>query len=89
MDGCFSDLVWASRGPTAGSVLATVELRVLLLEAVDAMVAASLYCTTIETVCTVNRIVQVHAASVNLFAGETVQLRLTFSDKKNVVCGST
>ena len=37
-------MVWASRGLAAGSVLAIIELRLLLLEAGDRMVACSLYC---------------------------------------------
>ena len=97
IEGCVSGFVWASRGLAAGSVLATIELRVLLIEAADAVVASCVYCrltlyvddATIETVCTMAKIVQAHAASVNLFVSELSELRLTFSDKKNVVCATT
>ena len=39
IDGCESGFAWASRVLAAASVLATIELRVLLIEAADAAVA--------------------------------------------------
>ena len=77
-----------------GVLLATIELRVLLIEAADALVSASLYCrltlfvddATVETVCTVDKVVGAHAKSVNLFVSKLHELRLKFSDTKNVVC---
>ena len=44
IEGCCSCLVWAMRGIGAGAVLATIELRLLLLEAGDRLVANSIYC---------------------------------------------
>jgi len=96
IEGCCSKAVWASRGLTAGSVLATIELRVLLLEAADTMVSASLYCrltlyvddATIETVCTVARVVDTHVDSVRRFVEALHRMRMKFSDTKNVVCAS-
>ena len=44
VDGCCSLFVWATRGLAAGSVMATIELRVLLIEAAAELVSSSLYC---------------------------------------------
>ena len=43
VEGCCSVEVFATRGLAAGSVLATIELRILLLEAGDRMVSIGLY----------------------------------------------
>ena len=53
-------MVWATRGLAAGSVLAAIELRVLLIQVCDKVVASSIYCRltlyvddgTLETVAT-------------------------------------
>ena len=98
VDGCCSAFVWASRGLAAGSVLATIELRLLLLEAGDRLASISIYCrlslyvdddATIETFCTNMRVVAEHSKAVNDFVTSLTDLRMQFSDTKNVVCAST
>ena len=86
IEGCCSCLVWATRGIGAGAVLATIELRLLLLEAGDRLVAKSIYCrltlyvddATIETVGASSSVVSVHAGSVNRFVADLHRLRLQF-----------
>ncbi len=76
--------MWTTRGIGAGSVLATIELRLLLLEAGDRLVAMSIYCrltlyvddATIEIVCASSSVVSVHAGSVNRFVDDLQRLRL-------------
>ena len=97
IDGCCSVLVWASRGLAAGSVLATIELRVLLIEFADMATSMSLYCritlyvddATVETVCTSRGIRKEHARVTNAFTEALIQIRLLFSDTKNVTCASS
>ena len=43
VEGCCSCLVWATRGLAAGSVLATIELRLLLLQVGARLAARSIY----------------------------------------------
>jgi len=69
IDGYCSVVIWVTRGIAAGSVLATIELRVLLLEFADACVSSSIYSrltlyvddATVETICTAKRICREHA----------------------------
>ena len=97
IDGCCSRLVWATRGLAAGAVIATIELRVLLLEAGDRMSSLSPYNrltlyvddSTIETVAPVSRVISEHTRAVNSFVKELQDMRLDFSETKNVVCAST
>ena len=97
IEGCCSCEILASRGLAAGSVLATIELRVLLIAVGDRVVASSLYCrltlyvddAAIETVCTASRIVKEHCDAVNGMVKDLQELRLTLSDTKNVVCATT
>jgi len=85
------------RGIGAGAVLATIELRLLLLEAGDRLVANSIYCrltlyvddATIETVGASSTVVSVHAGSVNRFVADLQKMRLQFSPTKNVLSAST
>ena len=95
--GCCSEQLLASCGLAAGSILATIELRVLLLSACDRLVASSLYCritlyvddATLETVCASRTIVQKHTDAVNAFVADLQSIRLQFSDTKNVTIAST
>ena len=97
MEVCCSDLIWASQGLAAASVLATIELRLLLVEAGDRMVALSIYSRltfyvdddTIETVCVASCVVAEHAKAVNALTSDLQSLGLQFSDTKNVTCAST
>ena len=97
VEGCCSVVIHASRGLAAGSVLATIELRLLLIDAGDRLVKACLYCrltlyvddATVETVCVAGSIVHQHSSAVNRFVGDLQDLRLQFSDTKNVTFGST
>jgi hypothetical protein len=96
IDGCCSGVIWVTRGIAAGSVLTTIELRVLLIEFADAAVAASIYCritlyvddATIETICTAKRICKDHTRVTNVFTDALRGIRMLFSDTKNVVCAS-
>ena len=96
-EGCCSDLVWASRGLAAGSVLATIELRVLLIEAGDRLVSMSIYCrftlyvddATVETFCPASFIAEEHSRVVRAFVQDLGGIRLQFSETKNVVNAST
>ena len=77
--------------------MATIELRVLLIEFADAAVAASIYCrftlyvddATIETICTAQRICKEHTKATNVFTDALRGIRMLFSDTKNVVCASS
>ena len=97
VDGCYSDAVHASRGLAAGSVLAMIELCILLLRAGERMTATALYSritlyvddATVETACTVTSVVEQHALAVNSFVTDLQGLRLVFSDMKNVICATT
>ena len=44
---------------------------------------------TVEDVCMVDKVAEVHAGSVNFFVSKLHELRLEFSDTKNVVSAST
>ena len=97
IEGCCSCLIFATRGLAAGSVLATIELRVLLIEIGDRVNSLSLYCrltfyvddTTIETICPANCVVETHAKIVNALVEGLQAMRMTLSDTKNVVSAST
>ena len=97
VEGCCSKAILAMRGLTAGSVMATIELRVLLIKAADRMVAAAIYSrltlfvddSTVETVCTCLSVVSEHAKAMNQFVSDLKELRLDFSLTKNVTCAST
>jgi hypothetical protein len=97
VDGCCSAMVFATRGLAAGSVLAVIELRVLLLEAGERMISIALYSrlsvyvddATIETICLQRSIVEQHSKAVNCFAGHLESMRLPFSATKNVTSATT
>eukprot|EP00973_Karenia_brevis_P068421 9516999-Karenia_brevis.AAC.1 len=91
IDGCCSPAVWATRGLTAGSVLATIELRVLLIQWADEISSRALHSrftvyvddVTIETVGTVRIVKRHHARVTNSFTTALARMRLKFSDTKN------
>jgi len=97
IEGCCSDFIWAMRGITAGSVLATLELKVLLIQAGDLVVSSCLYTrltlyvddATLESVCTQRMAVQEHLKALDLFTSSLQSLDLAFSQTKNVVCASS
>ena len=97
IEGCCSRVVYATRGLTAGSVLATIELRVLLLQWADEAVEVSLYSrltvsvddVTIETIGTRRIVESKHSAVVNSFILDLQLMRLDFSPNKNVTCASS
>ena len=90
-------VIWVTRGIAAGSVLATIELRVLLLEFADACVSSSIYSrltlyvddAMVETICAAKRICREHAKATNTFTNALRGIRMLFSDTKNVICAST
>ena len=97
IDGCCSRVVIATRGLTAGSVLATIELRILLVEWADRAVAMTIFTrltvyvddATIETIGTRRLIEKHHAEVVNAFTTDLRLMRLEFSPTKNVTTASS
>ena len=89
IDGCCSEPVYATRGLAAGSITATVELRLFLIVFADRMVAVALHTrltlyvddATLETVGYVGK-------SVAAFAAGIIDAGMQFSDKKNVCTAS-
>ena len=97
VEECCSVLIWATRGLAAGSVMATIELRVLLIVVADRVASLSMYTrltvyvddATLETVCTRKQIINEHVKAVEAFTSGLQNLKLSFSEKKNVVCASS
>ncbi len=97
IDGYCSVIIWVTRGIAAGSVLATIELRVLLLEFADACVSSSIYSrltlyvedATVETIYTAKRICWDHAKATKTFTDALMGIRMLFSDTKNGICASS
>ena len=97
VDGCCSRIVFACRGLTAGSVLATIELRILLIEWGDRAVAMTLLTrltvyvddATLETVGTCRLVEKHHPEVVNAFTTDLKIMRLDFSPTKNVTIASS
>ena len=97
VEGCCSMTLVAACGMAAGSVLAIIELRVLLIKFADLTVASSLYCrlalfgddATIETVATSRLAVQEHIKALDTFIEAVQGARMRFSDTKNVCCASS
>eukprot|EP00973_Karenia_brevis_P027521 3796324-Karenia_brevis.AAC.1 len=96
IDGVCAEEVVATRGITAGSVLAVIELRVLLLSAGEALVANSIHVrltlyvddATIEVAGT-HRIVRNETIkATEQFVHDLQRMRLTLSPTKNVVGAS-
>lgn len=75
IEGCCSVIVWVTRVIVGGSVLAKMQLRVLLLEFADALVSSSIYSkptlyvddATMGTICRAARICREHAKVTNTF----------------------
>ena len=97
IEGCCSRIVFATRGLTAGSVLATVELRVLLLRWADRAASISLHCrltvyvddVTIETIGTPSIVLDKHVVVTNSFTSDLRRMRLEFSPTKNATSASS
>ena len=96
IDGCCSEPIYATRGLTAGSITATIELRLFLIVFADRMVAVALHTrltlyvddATLETVGYVGTLVADHVKSVSAFAAGIIDAGMQFSDKKNVCTAS-
>ena len=96
IDGCCSEPVYATRGLAAGSITATIELRLFLFVFADRMVAAALHTrltlyvddATLETVGYVGSLVADHVKSVAALAAGIIDAGMQFSDKKNVCTAS-
>ena len=97
VDGCCSRIIFACRGLTAGSVLATVELRILLIEWADRAVAMTLLTkltiyvddATFETVGTSRLVEKHHPEVVNAFTTDLRVMRLDSSPTENVTIASS
>ena len=96
IDGCCSVPIYATRGLAAGSITATIELRLFLIVFADRMVAAALHTrltlyvddATLETVGFVGTLVADHVRSVSAFVAGIIDVGMQFSDKKNVCTAS-
>ena len=96
IDGCYSVPIYATRGLAAGSITATIELRLFLIVFADRMVATALrtrltlyvHDATLETVGCVGTLVTDHVRSVSAFASGIIDAGMQFSDKKNVCTAS-
>ncbi len=96
INGVFSTLYWASRSITAGSVHATIELRVLLIEWLDEIVYSfaitpTVYVddTSFEAVGTERMVVSAVVGATNMFAGFMAAMDLELSAKKNLCNASS
>ena len=89
--GCCSVPIFATRGLAAGSITATIELRLFLIVFADRMVAAALHTrltlyvddATLETVGFGGALVDDHVRSVSAFAGQaSLMLACSFRTKR-------
>ena len=97
VDGVFSCKMWASRGITAGPVVATIEMRLVMIGALDRVVAAGLH---VRLTCFVDD-VSIEAAGSHKFVAtnlvEATQIfteglegaEMSFSDTKNMIAASS
>ena len=82
IDGCCSVPIFATRGLAAGSITATIELRLFLIVFADRMVAAALHTrltlyvddATLETVGFGGALVDDHVRSVSAFAAGIIDV---------------
>ena len=96
VEGICSYIMYAVRGITAGSVLATVELRVLLIKSVDLViyrhstVDVTVYVddTSIESYGHPKFVVPEVIAATKCLVNEFTRMRLGLSDTKNICCAS-
>ena len=94
--GVYAATVIATRGITAGSALATAELRLLLIEWLDevawscALISLTVYVDdiAIEAVATEALLVECLVAAVRLVVERLQHMRLTFSETKNACTAS-
>ena len=96
VDAVCSFTVFASRGITAGSVLATVELRVLLIKCMDRVIhrfpeiELTVYVddTSLEAVGPAKYITDLIVGATQCLADSFAQLRIELSPTKNLCCAS-
>ena len=96
VDGVASPLIWAERGITAGSVFATIELRVLLISCMDRLVyrfpsvALTVYVddTGLEVIGPARMAIQLIVVATRFLIDCLVEMRLELSPNKNVCCAS-
>ena len=94
--GVYAAAVVATRGITAGAGLATVELRMLLIEFLDEasrqclIVTLTVYVDDVcaEATASAERVTQQLVAVIRLIVRRFTEMRLTFSATKNVCCAS-
>jgi len=97
VEGVCSTLIFACRGITAGSVFATIELRVLLIKCMDRVVYRfpsvhlTVYVddTSLEAVGTPKRIIHEMVGATQCLADAFDDLRMELSPTKNVCCASS
>ena len=97
VEGICSSLVYALRGITAGSVFATVELRVLLIKCMDRVVCRfpsidlSVYVddTGLEALGPPRHAVSTLVGATQCLADSFQEMRISLSPTKNIVCGSS
>jgi hypothetical protein len=96
IDGVSSFLVYATRGITAGSVFATIELRVLLIRCMDRIVYhfPSVWLTVyvddtgLEAVGPRGHVIHNIVGATRCLVDSLVEMRLELSPTKNVCCAS-
>ena len=96
VDGVCSYTLFAVRGITAGSVLATIELRVLLIKCMDTVISRfpsidlTVYVddTTLEAIGSPQHIVAIVCGATQCLADCFRQLRIELSPTKNLCCAS-
>ena len=94
--GVYASAVIATRGITAGAGLATVELRLLLIEWMDAVATAhplvklTVYVddVALEAMATRDRVKREIVAAAKMVYKDFTNMRLAFSDTKNVCAAS-
>jgi hypothetical protein len=97
VDGACSAFVRGLRGITAGSTFATIELRVLLLTALDSVAASSRVTTltvyvddvSVEAVGPFEVVMRQWPGAIRSVVEQFEAMRLDFSDTKNMVIAST
>ncbi len=96
IDGCCSILMLAGRGITAGSVHATIELRMLLIEWLDdtfrmyKLLVLTVYVddTSMESSGSLETVVKTVVGAVKYFTSALIGIGMEFSLTKNVILAS-
>ena len=76
VQGVFSNLLFASRGITAGSVFATIEMRIVVIEALDLAAAA---CLHVRLTCYVDDVALEQAGSAESVEEDLAAVTLCFT----------